>query len=42
LLRSNPIGKFLGSFAELSAADLGVAATRGSLERAGAPATSTS
>ncbi|TMQ66022.1 MAG: acetyl-CoA C-acetyltransferase [Candidatus Eisenbacteria bacterium] len=31
-----PIGKFLGSFAELSAADLGVAATRGLLERAGA------
>jgi acetyl-CoA C-acetyltransferase len=30
-----PIGKFLGSFAELSAADLGVAATRGLLERAG-------
>ena len=34
-----PIGKFLGSFADLSAADLGVAATRGLLERAGvAPA----
>jgi len=31
-----PIGKFLGSFAELSAADLGMAATRGLLERAGA------
>jgi acetyl-CoA C-acetyltransferase len=30
-----PIGKFLGSFAELSAADLGVAATQGLLERAG-------
>jgi len=30
-----PIGKFLGSFAELSAADLGVAATHGLLERAG-------
>ncbi|HKW50422.1 MAG TPA: acetyl-CoA C-acetyltransferase, partial [Candidatus Eisenbacteria bacterium] len=30
-----PIGKFLGSFADLSAADLGVAATLGLLERAG-------
>jgi len=30
-----PIGKFLGSFAELSAADLGAAATGGLLERAG-------
>jgi acetyl-CoA C-acetyltransferase len=30
-----PIGKFLGSFAELSAADLGMAATRGLLERVG-------
>ncbi len=30
-----PIGKFLGSFADLSAADLGVHATRAALERAG-------
>ena len=29
-----PIGRFLGAFSDLSAADLGVAATRGALERA--------
>src|SRR5437016_5099171 len=29
-----PIGRFLGAFAELSAADLGVAATTAALERA--------
>ena len=29
-----PIGKFLGSFADVTAAQLGVAATRGALERA--------
>ena len=29
-----PIGKFLGSFADLTAADLGAVATRGALERA--------
>src|SRR5881296_2867990 len=29
-----PIGRFLGSFADLSAADLGVAATKAALERA--------
>ncbi len=30
-----PIGRFLGSFLDLSAADLGVAATRAAIERAG-------
>jgi acetyl-CoA C-acetyltransferase len=30
-----PIGRFLGAFADLSAAELGAAATRGALERAG-------
>ena len=33
-----PIGKFLGSFADLSAAELGAIAVRGLLERAGASA----
>src|SRR5450755_2813165 len=33
-----PIGKFGGSFASLSAADLGTAAARGALERSGLPA----
>ncbi|HYQ89244.1 MAG TPA: acetyl-CoA C-acetyltransferase [Candidatus Binatia bacterium] len=33
-----PIGRFLGAFAELSAADLGVAATKAALERARVPA----
>ena len=33
-----PIGKFLGSFADLTPAELGAAATRGVLERAGLPA----
>ncbi len=33
-----PIGRFLGAFAELTAADLGVAATRASLERSSVPA----
>ena len=33
-----PIGRFLGSFADVSAADLGVAATRAALERARVPA----
>ncbi len=33
-----PIGRFLGAFSELTAADLGVAATRAALERARVPA----
>lgn len=33
-----PIGKFLGSYADVSAVDLGVAATRAALDRAGLPA----
>jgi acetyl-CoA C-acetyltransferase len=33
-----PIGRFLGAFAELTAADLGVAATRAALERSRVPA----
>ncbi len=33
-----PIGKFLGSFAEISAAELGTVATRAALDRAGLPA----
>jgi acetyl-CoA C-acetyltransferase len=33
-----PIGRFLGAFADLTAADLGVAATRAALERARVPA----
>ena len=33
-----PIGKFLGGLATLSAPDLGAAAIRGALERAGVPA----